>query len=572
MEKLKRIPHIDLLLFGFLALIYWGLNGHITLWDQDEAAYAGFAKYMLDKGNSVIPYYYWSEIHRKPPLHVWFIALAYKMFGINTFAVRFFSALWVWLSVLLIRIKGARYLGVKYARMAALFMAGNVFVLILGKTGLTDGMMLFLYTLAGLSLTEYFTEGRRRSLIPFYVALALGMLVKGPPIVLWAGFWWLLLWLFYPEKKTVVRMHPWIWGVAALIPFGIWIYKAWKLDPEFVKWWWDWYIMRRTHEAVINQTGPPGYYFILFFLFALPFLPLVFLAFRYVVKNLRSKNPLLILWILWLVAGWIPYEFLPSKLPSYALASYPALALLAGLAMKEFDFGDIKVLRNLRRVHLLLLGLAATGVVLLMIKWVPVPSRLFGLSVLLLALILAAWAIAWISKRHMGSHRYFSLYLSAGLIWTATIGLVIFPLLDPLKNTTYRTAQAAAELQPEARKTVLLNSKGQPPSLPFYVQQFIPRTAIIKPDRKQMQFLDKHINEYRQSIWIISPEQWAHMSDTIPIEDFRIIKGFNLGNLQQNTYIVVKPAYRPKPDKSRRKANKKTAASGKSAKRRIKKK
>ncbi len=44
------------------------------LWDQDEAAYAGFAHQMLATGDWRLPGFAWSEVHRKPPLHFWLIA------------------------------------------------------------------------------------------------------------------------------------------------------------------------------------------------------------------------------------------------------------------------------------------------------------------------------------------------------------------------------------------------------------------------------------------------------------------------------------------------------------------
>ena len=54
---------------AFLAFNLLLYNDAISLWDEDEAAYAGFAQQMLDSGDWVNPAYQWSSIHRKPPLH-----------------------------------------------------------------------------------------------------------------------------------------------------------------------------------------------------------------------------------------------------------------------------------------------------------------------------------------------------------------------------------------------------------------------------------------------------------------------------------------------------------------------
>ena len=78
-----------ILVFVALTAIVFVNNGKISLWDQDEAAYAGFAKRMIETHNYIVPDFTWSEPHRKPPLHFWLIALSYKIFGVNTFALRF---------------------------------------------------------------------------------------------------------------------------------------------------------------------------------------------------------------------------------------------------------------------------------------------------------------------------------------------------------------------------------------------------------------------------------------------------------------------------------------------------
>ena len=59
-----------LLLVGvFLAFNLLLFNHDISLWDDDEAAYAGFGQQTLASGDWVNPRSLWADIHRKPPLH-----------------------------------------------------------------------------------------------------------------------------------------------------------------------------------------------------------------------------------------------------------------------------------------------------------------------------------------------------------------------------------------------------------------------------------------------------------------------------------------------------------------------
>jgi 4-amino-4-deoxy-L-arabinose transferase-like glycosyltransferase len=99
LSPITRKAIIYLLVVSFI--LFFG-NNWVSLWDQDEAAYAGFAKTMIESGNWLMPEFMWSEVHRKPPLHFWNIAISYKMFGINEFAVRFPSALFILLTLILV--------------------------------------------------------------------------------------------------------------------------------------------------------------------------------------------------------------------------------------------------------------------------------------------------------------------------------------------------------------------------------------------------------------------------------------------------------------------------------------
>ena len=79
------MKYLILVLFTILLFIN---NDSLALWEQDEAAYAGFAYNMVEREQYLIPDFEWSWPHRKPPLHFWLIASSYKVFGYNEFATR----------------------------------------------------------------------------------------------------------------------------------------------------------------------------------------------------------------------------------------------------------------------------------------------------------------------------------------------------------------------------------------------------------------------------------------------------------------------------------------------------
>ena len=99
-----------LLVGAFLAFNLLLFNHGVSLWDDDEAAYAGFAQQMRESGDWVNPQFQWAGIHRKPPFHFWTVAISFSLFGVNEFALRLPSVLAVWLTCagLALRISGVR--------------------------------------------------------------------------------------------------------------------------------------------------------------------------------------------------------------------------------------------------------------------------------------------------------------------------------------------------------------------------------------------------------------------------------------------------------------------------------
>ncbi len=77
--------------------VFHNLSYGGVIYEWDEARHGVNAYEMLRSGNYMVNTYayspdYWNS---KPPLSLWQIALAYRLFGYNTFALRFFSALYL---------------------------------------------------------------------------------------------------------------------------------------------------------------------------------------------------------------------------------------------------------------------------------------------------------------------------------------------------------------------------------------------------------------------------------------------------------------------------------------------
>jgi len=355
---------------GFIALmllvnLLW-MNHATSLWDEDEAAYAGFGIEMIESGDWVNPEYQWSTIHRKTPFHFWSIAVSYKIFGVNEFAVRMPSVLAVLLTCLLLFLLGRPLFGEKNAKRAAIILATSVQLPLMGKIAFTDATLLLSQTIAVLSLLNFLYRPSWKWNLGLWFGIALGVLVKGPPIILLTGGIWLLLALFHPQRKNLIKTHPWFFGLLALLPFAWWCYLSYMQDYAlwqelaveipFEEWWqeakegrkihllpflWDWYVMSRINGSVLGQSGFPGYHFVVLTIAFLTWLPFWFLTIGAAFKNFIKPTDKQLILTVWIVLGWFFWELMSSKLPSYSMGAQPALALLMALQISKLEKEEI---------------------------------------------------------------------------------------------------------------------------------------------------------------------------------------------------------------------------------------
>ncbi|SDL68545.1 4-amino-4-deoxy-L-arabinose transferase [Catalinimonas alkaloidigena] len=494
----SSLPWLGFLLLVFLVF----LNNHaISLWDQDEAAYAGFAYRMQTTGNWLVPAFPWSEIHRKTPLHFWNIALTYPLFGINAFSVRFSSSVFTLLTLALVFVAGQRFWGRPTAFWGMMVLGTSLLVPTLGKIAVTDATLLFFTTACGFALLFVLQERAWWAVLAFWISFALALLTKGPPIVIFAGLFGGLLLLLHPNRWNLLRLHPWFGLPLACLPLYYWGYLTTQSDGgTFINWLIDWYILKRINSSVLGQTGPPGTHllgmlvaFLPYFLF---FPQAVWQGIRGVI--LRDKNTLLL--GSWFVAGWLIYEFSPSKLPAYVIAAHVPLALLIARQMEALSSGEGRPPRAVLWFSFGLTGVLFAGLALAP-WWLPVPSALRITATAVGVVLLALHVFTSISWRKF---YYVPLLVTTAFLFQAAAWGVLMPQVDQLKDATRRVAlQAEVRALPNSRITIA-NPFGHPPSLFFYLETRFPHV-------EEVQDLDTLRQRYRSAspeVLVLNQEQW----------------------------------------------------------------
>ncbi|TVQ51049.1 MAG: hypothetical protein EA366_16010, partial [Spirulina sp. DLM2.Bin59] len=184
-----------LTLIGLAVILLWLHNDDMPFWDQDEAAYAGFALQMHTTGQWWIPDFLWSELHRKPPLQFWLMAGAMQGLGWGEFAARLPSSTAVVATGIVVWRWGRGIWGEAIAQRAMGLIFASLLLPLFGKVALTDGLLVGLETVAMLAMLRAILTPHWSWSVWLWGAVALGVLTKGPPILIlvlgsW-GLWWL---------------------------------------------------------------------------------------------------------------------------------------------------------------------------------------------------------------------------------------------------------------------------------------------------------------------------------------------------------------------------------------------
>lgn len=333
-----ELPKVDLVLLLILALMaaivmFWRL-GEGSLGDYDEAAYAQIAREMLWRNDFNTLRWNGVEFFDKPPLCLWFTALAYKVFGINEFAARVVSAFSGVLVILLVYMLGRDLFGKRIVGLGAAIIllainrnlsSHSCNFVSLARVGMLDAPLILMMTLS----VWFVWRGQRDAkwLIWLGIPLGLGLMVKSVAGLMAYGIVVLFLLtsagLFWKQKEI-------IWGFLLSLLVAV----PWHLGQLLIwgRSFWDSYMVSLTVGYVTGEQGhmrDPFFYFRIIRQ-GFPILyPLIALAVLYgIYRALRHRDRAATLLLCWTLVPMLLYNISRSKIGWYIIPVYPALALL----------------------------------------------------------------------------------------------------------------------------------------------------------------------------------------------------------------------------------------------------
>lgn len=208
----------------------------LPLASTSEPRYAEVARLMAVTGDWITPWFtpelpFWG----KPPLSFWTEAIAFKLLGVTEFAARLPSWLATVAGMALLFVYARAYFGERVARSTLLIYVSCALVFMAAGAVLTDPFLALATTWAMVALAMSAKAPSPAWRYGFFVAMAVGLLAKGPLMLVLVAGPMLGLTVFYPSLRASFKRLPWVSGLALMLLLSVpWYLLAEQKTPGFL--------------------------------------------------------------------------------------------------------------------------------------------------------------------------------------------------------------------------------------------------------------------------------------------------------------------------------------------------
>ena len=318
--------------------------------DRDEARFAQATKQMAETGD-LVDIRFQGDVRYKKPVGIYWMQVAAVKTANALGLPRAELRIWVYRLPSLIGAIGAvlltywaalAFVTRRGAVLAALMMCSCVLLGVEARLAKTDAMLLLTVVAAMGAMARAYLSWQRGEdpahppwswPAVFWTALAGGILIKGPLILMFAGLTILTLAILDRGAAWLWRLRP-VWGLMWMLVLVL---------PWFIAIFWragDAFFSDSVGGDMLSKIGaqeshgmPPGLYLVLFWITFWPGAPLAAMAAPAVWRARCEPGAQYLL--AWLLPSWIVFEAVLTKLPHYVLPLYPAIAILTAGALER---------------------------------------------------------------------------------------------------------------------------------------------------------------------------------------------------------------------------------------------
>ena len=359
----------------------------IPLMDIDAAQYASISREMLERKSYLQFFDLGQDYLDKPPMLFWISGLFMKIMGIHDWAYRLPSFLFAWLSVYSTYRLAILFYKKDIALLSAMILASSQALFLITHDVRTDTMLMGWVSFSLWQLAEWYQFNKWKNFILAFIAIAGGMMTKGPIALMIPAFAFFPHFLLRREWKQFFRWE-YIIGIfiiaLMLIPMSWGLYQQFDLHPgklingDPIKsglrfYYWTQSFGRYTGENHFKEMNDFTFLlqnmlwsllpWIIFFLVALVLDVVGIIKNRLIISSKQE----------WFTTGGfiITYIILgksQAQLPHYIFIVFPLAAIITGKFVYRLLYTeDFKKWKNLfTYFHLVIFSLLWVAVILLM--------------------------------------------------------------------------------------------------------------------------------------------------------------------------------------------------------------
>lgn len=420
--------------------------------DRDEARYVQATTQMLETGDYVDIRLHEAPRHYQPVGIYWLQALSVSMVGGDVpapvWVYRLPSIIGAGLIVLIAYWAGFSFGDRRVALVVGLMLAASLLLNVEARLAKTDAVLnasilACQAVLLRLYLIEKGTPTPLAWAIVFWVAVGVGVLVKGPILPLIVGMTAIAAALLARDVRWLKGLRPLSGLPIATVIALPWYVAIWfATDGAFFTKAIGYSVTEKITTAMQSHGAPPGSYLIAFVVTSWPIAAVAVAALPSLWRDRRSRTTRFV--AAWVLPAWIVYELIATKLPHYVLPLYPAIALAAAAVLVG---GRIDAERWWVR---LMFALAALGPVIVVAAAIGVLVYLEG-SLPIAAILLAAGVagFAFLALHLIHNRALLPGWLVVAAIIAPMTYISVFGFIAPRLETLWlspRLAAASAEI------------------------------------------------------------------------------------------------------------------------------
>jgi len=319
-------------------LCFWG-NDKTPLFDTDEPRYAQAAKEMMLRGDWVLPTFNGQPRYAKPVMFYWLLIAAYKIFGVNEFAARFWSGVAAMVIALLLYFALRTIFGQESALAASLCWLTSIAALIFAHAAITDMVLVAFMTGAIIALWVGLVTNCTFWFLLASVSMGFAVLTKGPVGVVLPLMVFAVSAIIHRPTVSVPLRHLVAIGVGCLILFLAtvlpwYVAVSIRTNGEFLR---QFFLVENVSRYAQGSKLPLWVHLAYFpataFVLAFPWSAFGIWMLSSLSGLTDEQKQWLTLLKVWAILPVLVFSFSQTKNPQYVLLAVPALTSLGALLL-----------------------------------------------------------------------------------------------------------------------------------------------------------------------------------------------------------------------------------------------